>query len=165
MRNSSRLAIIVGLSILQFGFSTVAATAEIGQRTLFPLQLPNKQFQRFSAEGFGDEPACGVIYRKDDSVTCGMPLGGIDTGCLDLETNGTFGYCTIFNTHIPRRGPLNAPLLGLSVGGKTWVLCDPNPRDGWGEFQSSRSHRVLCALARRKMGSCLPNRLRPSRQA
>ncbi|MFZ1932179.1 MAG: GH116 family glycosyl hydrolase [Thermoguttaceae bacterium] len=141
MRNSSRLAIIVGLSILQFGFSTVAATAEIGQRTLFPLQLPNKQFLRFSAEGFGDEPACGVIYRKDDSVTCGMPLGGIDTGCLDLETNGTLGYCTIFNTHIPRRGPLNAPLLGLSVGGKTWVLCDPNPRDGWGEFQSSRSHR------------------------
>ncbi len=141
MRNSSKLGIIVGLSILQFGFSSVGTVAEIEQRTLFPLQLPNKQFRRFSAEGFGDESACGVIYHKDDPVTCGMPLGGIDTGCLDLETNGTFGYCTIFNTHIPRRGPLNAPLLGLSVGGKTWVLCDPHPRDGWGEYQPSKSHR------------------------
>ncbi|MFZ1933049.1 MAG: hypothetical protein WAU84_04810, partial [Thermoguttaceae bacterium] len=69
MRNSSKLGIIVGLSILQFGFSSVGTVAEIEQRTLFPLKMPNKQFQRFSAEGFGDEPACGVIYRKDDPVT------------------------------------------------------------------------------------------------
>ena len=33
--------------------------------------------------------------------------------------------CTIFNTLAPRRGPLNLPVLGVSVAGGTWVLCDP----------------------------------------
>src|SRR5206468_1665097 len=66
----------------------------------------------------------------------GMALGGIDTGCLDLETSGLLGYLTLFNTHVPRRGPLNLPLLGLSQGGKTWVLCDPTQvKTGSGDYQ------------------------------
>ena len=61
-----------------------------------------------------------------------MALGGIDTGCIDLETSGLLGYCTIFNTHIPRRGPINLPVLGVQVGGKTWVLCDSKKvKQGW----------------------------------
>ena len=55
-----------------------------------------------------------------------MPLGGVDTGCIDLETSGLWGYCTIFNSHVPRRGPINLPFLGMSVGGQTWAFCDPN---------------------------------------
>jgi uncharacterized protein (DUF608 family) len=55
-----------------------------------------------------------------------MPLGGIDTGCIDLETSGLWGYCTLFNTHVPRRGPLNLPFLGVNLNGQTWVLCDPS---------------------------------------
>ena len=51
----------------------------------------------------------------------GMPIGGIDTGCIDLEKNGTFGFATVFNSHVPRRGPLNLPYLGVSVGGRTWI--------------------------------------------
>jgi len=78
----------------------------------------------FEAEGFS-KPVCGAIYRFDQPATNGLALGGIDTGCIDLETSGLWGYCTIFNSHIPRRGPLNLPFLGLSVGGNTWVLCDP----------------------------------------
>ena len=70
-----------------------------------------------------------------------MPLGGVDTGCLDLETSGMLGYMTIFNTHVPRRGPLNVPCLGLSVGGQTWVLCDPQPKDGAGQYQPSVTGR------------------------
>ncbi|MBI2842646.1 MAG: hypothetical protein HYX78_04535 [Armatimonadetes bacterium] len=70
-----------------------------------------------------------------DKVTNGMALGGIDTGCIDLETNGLLGYCTIFNTHVPRRGPINLPILGLSVGGKTWVLCDKSPKPAGGSWQ------------------------------
>jgi hypothetical protein len=105
------------------------------------MNVPSKQFVRLSAEGYTDTPACGVVYRKGDKVTNGMPLGGIDTGCLDLDTSGLLGYATIFNTHVPRRGPINVPILGLSVGGQTWVLCDPKPRDGWGEFQPSSSGR------------------------
>jgi uncharacterized protein (DUF608 family) len=48
---------------------------------------------------------------------------------------------TIFNTHVPRRGPMNVPLLGLSVGDQTWILCDPQPKDGYGEYQHSASGR------------------------
>jgi uncharacterized protein (DUF608 family) len=71
-----------------------------------------------------------------DTVTNGMALGSIDTGCLDLETSGLLGYCTLFNTHIPRRGPINLPILGLSAGGETWVLCDPKQtKAGWGDCQ------------------------------
>ena len=47
---------------------------------------------------------------------------------VDLETSGLLGYSSIFNAHLPRRGPLNLPILGLNVGGKTWVLCDKQPK-------------------------------------
>src|SRR6266705_2836312 len=57
---------------------------------LFPADLPNKQWLRFGAFGF-TKPACGVIYRLGDQVTNGLALGGIDTGCLDLETSGKIG--------------------------------------------------------------------------
>ena len=103
--------------------------------TLFPTRLPACEWQQFAAAGY-TKPACGVIYRLEDTVTNGMALGGIDTGCLDLETSGLLGYCTLFNTHVPRRGPLNVPLLGLSVGGRTWVLCDPKPKEGSGGSQT-----------------------------
>ncbi len=108
---------------------------------LFPRQLPGKMFIRFPACGYSQASACGVVYRKDDVVTNGMPLGGIDTGCFDLETSGLLGYMTIFNTHVPRRGPVNTPLLGIRVGKETWVLCDPQPKDGGGGHQPSVTGR------------------------
>lgn len=105
-------------------------------KTLFPTDLPKRDWVHFQAAGFAD-PVCGVVYRLADPVTNGMALGGIDTGCIDLETSGLLGYCTLFNTHIPRRGPINLPLLGLSVSGTTWVLCDPKQtKQGWGGYQS-----------------------------
>jgi len=101
---------------------------------LFPTDLPGAEWVQFPAAGFS-KPACGVIYRLKNRVTNGMALGGVDTGCLDLETSGLLGYCTLFNTHVPRRGPLNLPILGLSVGGKTWVLCQNQPKQGEGSYQ------------------------------
>lgn len=116
------------------------ARGEAAGETLFPIRLPGSQWVRFAAQGFS-EPACGVIYRSADKVTNGMPLGGVDTGCIDLETSGMLGYATIFNTHVPRRGPINVPILGLSIGGTTWVLCDPQSRDGQGSYQHSSTGR------------------------
>jgi len=100
-------------------------------RLLFPAETIHNAWQQFRAVGFF-EPACGVLYRLDRYVhqrmrrkrPNGMPLGGIDTGCIDLEKNGTLGLMTIFNSHVPRRGPLNLPFLGVSVGRQTWVLAD-----------------------------------------
>ena len=90
--------------------------------TLFPTDVPSKQWARFRAEGFS-QPACGIIYRKDDVVCNGMPLGGVATGYLDLETNGTLGFCTLFDSGVPMR-TLRAPLLGVAMptAGQMWVL-------------------------------------------
>ncbi len=90
-------------------------------QTLFPTDLPEGEWVEFQASGFGS-PVVGVIHRRSYRALCGVPLGSIDTGCLDLDSGGLFGLCSIFNSHVPRRGALNLPFLGLGVGGKTWVL-------------------------------------------
>jgi uncharacterized protein (DUF608 family) len=105
-----------------------AAAADPGASRLFPTELPGRDWVQFRAAGFTD-PVCGVIYRRNDPLTNGMALGGVDTGCIDVESNGLLGYCTIFNSHVPRRGPIHLPFLALAVGGKTWALCCP-PGDG-----------------------------------
>ena len=71
---------------------------------LFPTHLPSLQWSEFSAAGF-EVPVSGVIHRSACPAVCGMPLGGIDTGCIDLETNGTLGYSSLFNSLFPRREP------------------------------------------------------------
>ena len=88
---------------------------------LFPGDLPRLEWVEFGAEGFS-APVSGLIYGADRPPTHGMPLGGIDTGCLDLDATGMLGYMTIFNSLAPRRGPLNLPFLGLKVEGQTHVL-------------------------------------------
>ncbi len=78
------------------------------------------QWSEFSAHGFLN-PVSGMIF-EGSRLTCGMPLGAVDTGCIDLNGDGTWGYCTIFNSHVPRRGPINQPVLGMTVAGQTWLL-------------------------------------------
>src|SRR6266581_444584 len=63
-------------------FALSATLPELGQAdptarsvaTLFPTDLPNKQWLQFRARGFR-KPACGVIYRLGDKVTNGMAEG------------------------------------------------------------------------------------------
>lgn len=106
-----------------------ASPAEPTASRLFPAGLPSGQWQKFPAAGYA-KPVEGMVYRIDkDTVTrgepmplSGVPMGGLGTGCLDIEAGGTFGYSSIFQQISPRGGPLNTPFLGLSVGGKTWVL-------------------------------------------
>ena len=47
----------------------------IGTSSLFPTDVPSKEWIHFLAMGFS-EPACGVVYRTGDQVTNGMALGG-----------------------------------------------------------------------------------------
>ena len=109
---------------------------------LFSIDKPESQWVELDAEGLKG-PVTGVIYRKDTPATCGLALGGVDTGCIDLETSGLWGMSTIFNTHVPRRGPINLPFLGISVEGKTWVLCDPDQtKPGMGNFQPPFSYNM-----------------------
>ena len=98
---------------------------------LFDVTKPEKSYQAFRAKDF-DEQVCGFIHRETvNPAVCGVPLGGVDTGCIDLETSGMWGYNTIFNSLIPRGGPLNAPALGLSVDGYKVVLSTLRPKQNW----------------------------------
>jgi uncharacterized protein (DUF608 family) len=102
------------------GHETVRTYDERGQG-LFPLEVPGKTWAQFPADGFS-EIACGVVYRREDEVPHGMPLGGVATGFLDVDTDGTFGYCNLFNSGVPTRGPLQYGFLGLNTDGRTWIL-------------------------------------------
>ena len=88
---------------------------------LFPAGLLHAEWQRFPVMGY-DQPITGVVYRGEPRPTCGMPLGGIDTGCLDLEPNGMLGYSTIFNHLVNPRQLLNLPFMGYCVADRTRLL-------------------------------------------
>src|SRR2546421_2252754 len=90
---------------------------------LFPADLRTREWTEFKAEGF-TAPVCGVVYRTDNPPVSGMPLGGLGTGCLDLDPTGRWGYSTLFShaaghdwssetTPGRSRGKLDAPFLGL----------------------------------------------------
>ncbi len=96
---------------------------------LFPTNLPSREWRQFSAAGFS-KPACGVIYRQIQPPRQGMALGGIDTGYMSLEADGTLGFCTVFNSIAPQRGPLALPLLGMSLGNQVWLLSSPRGTSG-----------------------------------
>lgn len=86
---------------------------------LFPIHLPSLEWLQFPADGFTSS-VCGLIHRAGESL-CGLPLGGIGTGCMDLNTDGTLGRASIFNSFVPPR-EINKPFLSLSMEGKVWVL-------------------------------------------
>ena len=44
-----------------------------------------------------DAPVHGVVYGGDRPAADGLPLGGIATGGVDLETNCLLGWCSMFN--------------------------------------------------------------------
>ena len=95
--------------------------AAVDVNRLFPVGLPVAEWVEFGAAGYSG-PVTGAVYRGEPIPVCGVPLGALDTGSLDLEATGTLGYSSIFNHLSPRGGPLNMPFLGISVGGSTWVL-------------------------------------------
>ncbi|MDP6153723.1 MAG: GH116 family glycosyl-hydrolase [Phycisphaeraceae bacterium] len=101
------------------------------QQTLFPTNLPVLEWTEFAASGF-KEPVWGLIHRAARPAVEGMPLGGIDTGCIDLETNGTLGTYSIF-TNLLMRYRFNLPFLGLAVGDRAWTLT------------TNKLHGVQCA--------------------
>lgn len=127
------------------------ASAETSKR-LFPKDLPQSEWKRFDAAGYSS-PVSGVIYKTGQKLICGLPVGGVDTGCLDLEIDGTTGYMTIYNSHVPRRGKDHLPLLGISVGDKAFVLStrkfdgaqSADHIDYWGHFPIADLEYTLAA--------------------
>ena len=105
---------------------------------LFPKDIPERQWLQFEVSGF-DEPACGMIFTASKPVCCGVALGGIGTGSLDIQSTGVLGFSTVFPAPqrnyggvLPfyRNPQLLLPFLGLSVGSRTWVLARQEYLDG-----------------------------------
>jgi hypothetical protein len=119
---------MIGVTVtLTFCSQTVRAE---GPAPLFPDDLRHAEWTTFAALGYS-KPVTGVIYRGRPRPTCGMPLGGLDTGCIDVETNGMLGYMTMFNQLVNPRRLVNSPFLAISVDGESCVLAT----DGKGKLE------------------------------
>ena len=99
---------------------------------LFPTDLPEKEWIEFKAQDFSKK-ACGMIFSNTHQACCGVPLGGLGTGCLDIETTGVLGFSSIFRPAVRveptpyltlRNSKIYAPFLGLAIDDQTWVLAD-----------------------------------------
>ncbi len=125
---------------------TSGAYSECNGMRLFPANLQERQWISFHAEGFSS-PVTGVIYRPSAPPCCGMPLGGVGTGCIDLDVRGTFGFISAFNqlfseyafsgtrgnvfkAPLTRKLPDYSPFLGVSVNSTTWVLASKGILEG-----------------------------------
>jgi hypothetical protein len=120
--------------------SNLFAAAPKPPERLFPKEVSSLRWLEFKASGFR-QPVSGVIFHSTEPPCCGMPLGGIATGCIDLDARGAFGFNALFNilyrekafsgqpgnvflTELTRKLPDYPPFLGLSIGDSTWVLSD-----------------------------------------
>jgi uncharacterized protein (DUF608 family) len=88
---------------------------------LFPAHLVDDAWVQFSAEGFS-KPVCGLIHNRAHPAVNGMSLGGIATGYVELETDGTFANSSLFNSGVPLK-PWNRPFLAVRLQRHgTWLL-------------------------------------------
>ncbi len=46
-------------------------------------------------------------------------------GRIDLQPDATLGFCTLYNSICPQRGPLDLPFLGITAGNQLWILSQP----------------------------------------
>lgn len=93
--------------------------APLGER-LFPAGLGDLGWRQFVARGFS-RPVCGLLHTRAHPAVNGLPLGGLGTGYLTIETDGTFGDQTFFNSGVPLT-PWRRPFLAIRMPAGTWVL-------------------------------------------
>jgi uncharacterized protein (DUF608 family) len=122
---------IVGLAAVLFWVNTTRGE-------LFDDKAPTREWTEIAAEGF-DKPVPGIIFTDRGDIAAGMPLGGLGTGCLDIETSGVLGFSSLFfpATMVEptpyqtlRNAQMLTPFLGISTGGQTWVLASQELVDG-----------------------------------
>jgi uncharacterized protein (DUF608 family) len=96
--------------------------------SLFPTDLEERTWLQFKSKGY-KQPVSGLIYKASHPPCCGVALGGLGTGCLDIEATGVLGFSTLFPSPrrefllgVYRNPQLLLPFLGFAVEGKTWVL-------------------------------------------
>jgi hypothetical protein len=128
---------------------------------LFPPHWLQAKWHRFEAAGYS-QPVTGVIYRGEPRPTCGLSLGGVDTGCLDIEPSGFLGYSTIFNQSI--RSSIRKPRSrsGCEPGRPacpaiTPARCCPGPFCQWVRNPTAERHSGGVVLTFRASRRPTPN--------
>ena len=124
--------LLLEVVILMMAISHVRMGQADSTTTLFPTHLSHTEWVKFECDGYST-PVTGIIYGPDKPTCCGVPLGGVATGCIDIEVGGVLGFETLFN-QFPRQPQLLTPFLGLVVDGQTHVLADQKYLDG-GEIE------------------------------
>jgi uncharacterized protein (DUF608 family) len=124
-------AVSIGVCVLLF--ASVRADAQ-----LIDAKTPTREWAEFKASGY-QNLVPGIIFTDRDEICAGMPLGGLGTGCIDIETTGVLGFSSIFFPSVMvdptpyqtlRNAQLFTPFLGIAVGDKTWVLASQELIDG-----------------------------------
>ena len=77
----------------------------------------------------------GVVYRKGQARE-GIPLGGLGTGYVDFDVDGTLGRCTAFSSYVPPRDLGGWPPLGIAVDGQTVLL---TTKDDLGDIKTAEN--------------------------
>jgi uncharacterized protein (DUF608 family) len=83
-----------GISLVVLMVSLLAPLCAEGR--FFPAGQLENQWSSFKADGFKDS-VCGIIYTDTTNLWSGMPLGGLGTGSVTIENDGTIGYSTLFS--------------------------------------------------------------------
>ena len=114
----------------------------------FDTTAEHGSWQRFACEGFSQDVA-GIIFEPSDPPCCGVPIGGVGTGCLDIEAGSVIGFDTIFNQY-PRTPQRLLPFLGIAVDGKTCVLADKKFLQGGSFTGCLEPHTTAQPMTQRK---------------
>ena len=117
------------------------ATSNVTQNDgeLFPRNVPGQEWAQFSAAGY-DSPACGVVYRRKYRPVNGLPLGGIDTGRLDVGADSRSGFFYLLQLVFSRARVLEYAVSRPHGGRKgKWVLTDTHDTYGGYMFAGVRT--------------------------
>ena len=99
---------------------------------LFNAKADPTALQTFAVAGL-EHPASGTVYPSGSLPGWGMPLGGVGTGYLCIDTDGRIGKVSLLNRY-PAPLTFGSPLFDLVLDGKTYILATPN--DGVGDVKS-----------------------------
>lgn len=99
---------------------------------LFDVAADPTTCQTFHVEGLAN-PASGTVYPGGSLEQGGMPLGGIGTGYLCVDTDGRFGKSSIFN-RFPSPLNIGQPFLSVTFGDREFVVA--TPKDGVGDAKA-----------------------------
>ena len=117
--------------IIFFWLTTSSFATEV-PFNLFNAKADSTVLQTFAVAGL-EHPVSGTVYPSGALPDWGMPLGGVGTGYLCIDTDGRIGKVSLLN-HYPKPLTFGSPLFDFVLDGKTYVLA--TPKDGVGDVKS-----------------------------